>query len=201
MNDTFDMQATEQTGAPEKHRLRRLLMPIAVVVCLLIAAGSWYSYHDSDFKGYILVVSDYYQKLNAGSDYGGEYEDQDIKKESKDYLDDRGFSDLTEWYAALQMLDTEIMEEKYGEGFKVSYEIIETEKLSNDELEELASSVAADTSYDKGYKLKVKEHFKGSKSEGDEEQDLTVLHDNRGNWGMLIERWTELKYELPYVEK
>ena len=197
MSNSFDIQDMP-AGTPEKRRPRRLSILFIFILCFLFAAGSVYYYRNEDFRGYIVVVSDYYQKLNAGSSYGGEYEDQDVKEDVKDYLDNRGFSDLTEWYAALQKLDTEIMEDKYGEGFKVSYEILETEKLSDDDLEEMAAGVAADTSYDKGYKLKVREHFKGTKSEGDEEQYLTVLHDNDGNWGMLIERWTELKHQLPY---
>ena len=180
-----------------KNRKRRRITAAALVLtAVLVAVFAVIYTKDSDRREYSPGIDKYYADLNEGSGHTAEYIEQEIKDTTEKYLDQNGFADTNEWYAALQQLDCRKLEEKYGKGFTVVYRIEKTEKLTSEELTEISANSANAGTFDKGYRLHIREHFKGSKADGFEEQDIVVTHLKDRIWQFTIDRWLELQNEL-----
>ncbi len=185
----------------KNRRRRRKTAVMLAAAALFIGAAVFFYLRDSDSREYLPGVEKYYDDLNKGSSHKAEYHDQEIKDSTQDFLDDAGYSNVNEWYAALQNADCEKMEEKYGKGFEVKYRIVSTEKLTDEELADIRGKAAAAGEFDKGYRLHIREHFIGSKDDGFEEQDITVSRLEGHTWNFRIGRWLELQDEMPYVQR
>ena len=183
-----------------KNKKRRTKMAaIFIATALFIGTAVFFYVKSSDEREYMYGIEDYYDTLNKGSSYRNEITKQEIKDGTEDYLSSIGITGYTQWMDLLQKLDTRIMEAKYGNGFKVAYRIEKTEPLTEKELDDYRKNIATKAEYDKAYRVTIKEHFKGPKSEGYEKQHIIVSHTSENHWLFQEERLVELNHELDFL--
>ena len=189
---TEQTQWQETNEAYQKNRRRRIrniviIAAAALTLILLIIAYAL----DADKRGYTAGIEGYYQTLNEGSAEAAKFHDQEVTQGGQAFLDGEGYTSVNDWYRAIQRYEIEQLGEKYGEGFTVQYRVISSEKLTDDELEELHGQSVASVGYVKAYRLTVKEHFVGSRADGYEEQEIVAIKNEEGGWQYNIQRWTE----------
>lgn len=164
--------------------------PLAAALLLVIVLVIVYAL-DADKRAYIKGIDNYYKVLNDGTSLKARFDDQELTQGGQAFLDGKGYSSVQAWYTAIQDYEIKQLSEKYGEGFSVQYIITKTEKLSEEELEEYHNSSVSTVGYLKAYRLTVKEHFTGSKSDGYETQEIIAIKNENKTWQYNIQRWTD----------
>ena len=171
-------------------RTIKKIAPLAAALLLVIVLVIAYAL-DADKRAYTKGLDSYYKVLNDGTSLKARFDDQEVTQGGQAFLDGEGYSSVQAWYAAIQDYEIKKLSEKYGEGFSVQYKVIDTEKLTEEELEEYHSASVAAVGYLKAYRLTVKEHFTGSKADGYETQEIVAIENEDKGWQYNIQRWTE----------
>ena len=182
----------------QKNRRKKAL--VLILILLVFAFAIFLGFKESDRRAYMCGIEDYYDTLNKGSSYKNDYMKLDIKESTEDYLSKNGYASYNDWLIILQQLDTKIMEEKYGKGFKVTYNIEKTEAFTEKELDEYENNDVVKGEYDKAYRISMKEHFKGPKDEGFEEQYIIAAHKKGKQWLFQDERRIELIKDTKFIK-
>ena len=184
-----------------KNKKRRTKMAaIMIAAALFIGTAVFFFVKNSDERAYMYGIENYYDTLNKGSSYHNEFNAVEIEDDTEDYLSSIGITGYIQWTNILHKLDVRIMEEKYGDGFKVAYRIEKTEPLTEEELDDYRNTIATKADYDRAYRLNMKEHFKGPKGEGFEEQYIIVAHINGNGWRFQQERTVKINKEISFLE-
>ncbi|MBQ8966832.1 hypothetical protein [Ruminococcus sp.] len=183
-----------------KNKKRRRKMTIIFVAALwLIGIAVFFYLKNNDELAYMYGIDSYYDALNKGSSYCRDMMKQELTDDAAEGLSSKGISGYSQWIDILQQLDARIMEDKYGEGFKVAYRIEKTEPLTEKELDDYRKNIAIKGDYDKAYRLTMKEHFKGPKGEGFEKQNIIVARKNGERWVFQEERQVELGNDIRFL--
>ncbi|SDA14501.1 hypothetical protein SAMN02910447_00853 [Ruminococcus sp. YE71] len=182
----------ENNEAFKRNRRRKVITIAAVVsaAAVLILLIVMYAL-DADKRAYTAGLDGYYKTLNEGSAEAAKFHDQEVTQGGRAFLDGAGYASVNDWYRAIQRYEIEQLSGKYGEGFTVQYRIISSEKLTEEELEELHSKSVATVGYVRAYRLTVKEHFVGDKDDGYEEQTIIAIKNDEDGWQYDIQRWTQ----------
>lgn len=145
------------------------VIAIIITIIALIIGNAWKSPIDKIMKG--IKKSDTEMILSAFPDF--------VVDEFEDYL---GVEDMKKWGEAL--------EDKYGKNYKISYKVIEKDKIQKDDLQKLEKAINNCDAVDKnvkisaGYRARIKVTVKG-KDDSDSETGTWYLYKIDGKWSYL----------------
>ena len=176
----------------KNQKSRRKKAIVLILILSVFAFAIFLGLKERDQSAYMYGIKFYYDTLNNGSSYKPDFNKIDTKEETEDYLSENGYASYNDMLILLHQLDAKLMEEKYGEGFKVTYEIEKTEAFTKEELEKYTKNSMTTDDSDKAYRLSMKEHFIGPKGEGIERQYMIVSHSKEYDWLYQGERTNEI---------
>jgi len=145
------------------------VIAIIITTIALIAGNAWKKPIDKVMKG--IKKSDTEIILSAFPDF--------VADEFEDYL---GVEDMKKWGEAL--------EEEYGKNYKISYKVVEKDKIQKDDLKKLEKAINNSDAVDKtvkisaGYRARIKTTVKG-KGKSDSETGTWYLYKIDGKWSYL----------------
>ena len=145
------------------------VIAIIITTIVLIAGNAWKKPIDKVMKG--IKKSDTEIILSAFPDF--------VVDEFEDYL---GVEDMKKWGEAL--------EEEYGKNYKISYKVVEKDKIQKDDLKKLEKAINNSDAVDKtvkisaGYRARIKTTVKG-KGKSDSETGTWYLYKIDGKWSYL----------------
>ena len=183
----------ENNEAFQRNRRRRIRT--GIVLALLAAAFAVLGIMnklEEDKRGYTAALDTYYHGLYEGSDMPNMLSDKEITQEGKVLLGNIDYDSLQK---ILLQKECEQLSDKYGEDFSVQYRITSVERFTDEELNTLRENSMITPDIEKAYHLKVSEHIVGSKADGYEKQEITVLYTELG-WGLSSERRMKIAEEL-----
>lgn len=180
-----------------KNRKRRRIT--GLIICTVFAVIGlliFFYYKETDKRICINLLDGYYEILNERKtdEWTANYEE--YNDDARNYLKENGYNNPKEWFAAVQDIELQKLSEKYGSNFKVIYRLEKIRKMTDDELIDYQKSSPQATRFDKGYKLSVREHFKGSKNESYETSEIWAVHDEADSWSMHLPRWIDIYEEI-----
>lgn len=160
-----------------------VLIVLIILLSLIFGGGSY----ETPLKNYVKVCEKgdtkaYREMIPMNSDM----------EEAMESIAKLSGMDLDEYYEEAATDIKEDLEDKYGDGLKVSYKVTDKEELDEDELEDISglslSSLLGSSSKKKknskiteGYKLEVEFTYKGDDKEKTKTEDVTVIKFD-GKW-------------------
>ena len=180
----------------KNRRRRRITALIMCIVSAVIGLCLIFYNKGADRRMCTELLDNYYEILNERKTDEWTANYNEYNDDAKNYLKESGYKDAKEWFAAIQAIEIKELSEKYGSDFRVGYRLEIIKKMTEEELSDYQKTSPQTTPYDRGYKLSVREHFKGSKSESYETGEIWAVHDESGLWSMHLPRWIEIYKDI-----